>query len=512
MHKERGAAGPHTEIKVIVNGKVRGAPAGTLLSELALGESPCGGHGRCGKCRVKARGKLSPPTEAEVRLLSPQELAGGIRLACVTRALGDCEIETLSQGQAQILTAGEMPAVALQPTFAHYGVAIDLGTTTLAAKLYDRKGELLADTARPNPQSAYGADVVSRIEAALGGRAQVLSAAVREALDGVIRSLADAAGVDTKEIDGAVITGNTVMLSLLVGESTEPFSRAPFAVKRRFGETLRAGALALSALQEGVPVYLPPCISAFVGADTVCAILATDLCAQESGLLADIGTNGEMALWHGGRLTVCSTAAGPAFEGVGISMGMQATDGAVHRVSLCNGGLLANVIGGGTPKGICGSGLVDAVACMLDLEELDEGGYLEEDPYVIQWPVTLTQQDIRMLQPAKSAICAGLLTLLQNGGADANGVPVLYVAGGFGNELDPQSAARIGLLPRTLAKKARPVGNAALAGACVLLLNGAARQRAADAAAAARVIDLATDPVFSRLFVSGMLLAPAEGI
>lgn len=491
---------------MICNGTVMPARVGTLLSDILGMEKPCGGHGRCGKCKVVARGQLSAITQAERQLLSPDEQAQHVRLACMTYVLGDCHISVRACGEAQILTQGAMPPLTLRPEFSQYGVAIDLGTTTLAARLYDSAGALLAEAALPNPQKTHGADVVSRIEVALGGNAHVLSVAVRRALNEIIKELAERAGVETKEIDGAVITGNTVMLSLLAEESVEPFSHAPFAVKRLFGEVQTAGHLGLSSLQQDTPVYLPPCISAFVGADTVCAILSSALCEGDSAMLADIGTNGEMALWHGGRLTVCSTAAGPAFEGAGISMGMQGVGGAIDRVCLAEGRLYAHVIGEGAPKGICGSGLVDAVACMLDLEELDASGYLEGGVFAIEPPVVLTQQDIRMLQLAKSAVCAGLLVLLKQEGITSSAISALYVAGGFGNYLNTKSAARIGLLPGALAEKARAIGNAALAGASMLLLNTGLRQEAEVLARTARVAELSSDPAFSELFMSGMAL------
>jgi uncharacterized 2Fe-2S/4Fe-4S cluster protein (DUF4445 family) len=345
--------------------------------------------------------------------------------------------------------------------------------------------------------------VVSRIEAALGGKAQDLALAIRGAIDGAIGSLARAADIDPRAIDGAVVTGNTVMLSLLTETGVEPFSRAPFRAERLFGETLTAKELGLSSHSEAVPVYLPPCISAFVGADTVCALLATELTKGETALLADIGTNGEMALWHGGRLSVCSTAAGPAFEGVGISQGMRGEEGAVDRVCSVNGRLHAHVIGEGAPRGICGSGLVDAAATMLDLEILDESGYLE-DACPIVGDVSVTPEDVRALQLAKSAIAAGLLTLLWEAGLSKEGALPLFIAGGFGTYLDRRNAERIGLLPRGLARSAVAVGNAALAGASLLLLDREAEAEALSLARRAHTVELATHPVFSEKFMEAM--------
>ncbi|MBQ9805569.1 MAG: DUF4445 domain-containing protein [Clostridia bacterium] len=495
------------KIFVTVNGKREASVAGLTLSEILRGEKPCGGHGRCGKCKVKARGALSPFTDAEKTLLSAEELARGVRLSCLTRALGDCEIETADSAKGErIVTDGVLPAFAIRPAFAGYGVAIDVGTTTLAARLYDTAGNLLAEASRLNPQQVWGADVISRIEAALSGKARELSKAIRSALNGIITELTDIANIPTNTVDGVVITGNTVMLSLLTGENVEPFSHAPFGAKRLFGEFVSAASLELSNLQADTQVYFPPCISAFVGADAICAILATRLCDGDTAMLADIGTNGEIAMWHNGKLFVCATAAGPAFEGVGISMGMRGAEGAIDKVTVENDVLKAHVIGGSVPVGICGSGLVDAVACMLDLELLDESGYLEEDKFLIQASVYLTPKDIRMLQLAKSAICAGVVTLIKRMGADASDVATLFIAGGFGNYLDRESAARIGLIPRALTEKTQAVGNAALGGAVMLLLNQEACEKAEALARSAVVVDLSTDPVFSEQYMSGMML------
>lgn len=495
------------QITVTINGKPLLATSGMTLSEITNGEKPCGGHGRCGKCKIIAKGKLSEPSEAELKLLSEDELARGVRLACLTYALGDCEVLTLSnEEKSQIVTDGELPEFELAPDFKNYGVAIDIGTTTLAARLYDVNGAALADTSRLNPQQEWGADVISRIEASLDGKSELLAKSIRKALDAIIAELADEAKIDISQIDVVVITGNTVMLSLLTEESVEPFSHAPFAVERLFGETLEAKDLELSSLQPDTSVYLPPCISAFVGADITCALLATKLLGGDTAMLVDIGTNGEMAIWNNGILTVCSTAAGPAFEGVGISMGMRGAVGAIDKVSKEQGILKAHVIGGGKPVGICGSGLVDAVACMLDEEIVDESGFLEDEPFVIEEPVSLTKQDIRMLQLAKSAICAGLLTLVKSEKIRPSDISTLYIAGGFGNYLNKESAARIGLLPKELTRNSEVVGNAALAGASMMLLNRNIRDEAAQITKTAKVLDLSTNPIFSDYYMSAMML------
>lgn len=493
-------------IKVIVNGEPRQVRSGSPLSEIIAGEKPCGGHGKCGKCKVVASGRLSAPSDAERECLSKDELASGIRLACCTKAEGDCEVKSLTSAcEAQIVTVGKQIDFAIDPAFNSYGTAIDVGTTTLAARLYDTSGNILASVSRLNPQQEFGADVISRIEAALGGRSEALARSIRKALDEIVSQLASDAGIDAKSIDQVAVTGNTVMLSLLTLEDTEPFSHAPFEAKRLFGEVLTAQELDLSALLPETAVYLPPCISAFVGADTVCALLATGLCEKDGAMLVDIGTNGEMAICRGGKLTVCSTAAGPAFEGVGISMGMRGAAGAIDKVTMLNGTLYPHVIGGGKAIGICGSGLVDAAACMLDAEIIDETGALDDDPFFLCDGVSLTSQDVRMLQLAKSAICAGLLTLTESAGIEAEEIPTLYIAGGFGNYLNKKSAAKIGLLPCALALNSETVGNAALAGASMLILNASLKEKAQLIASRAETLELSTNKGFSEHFMMGMM-------
>ena len=495
------------QINVTVDGKRGAFLQGITLSEITKVERPCGGHGKCGKCKVIAKGALSDVTEAERALLSAEEIDQGVRLACLTYAMGDCEIETLlGDGGAQIVIDGALPQFELDPQFKRYGIAVDIGTTTLAARLYDGGGQRLSECSLLNPQQEWGADVVSRIEAALDGKAHLLAKAIRAALDGMVSRLCEDFGISADAIDGMVITGNTVMLSLLTGEDVKAFSHAPFDVKRLFGETVTAHTLGLLSLQADTPVYLPPCISAFVGADITCSIVASQLCKKDTAALIDVGTNGEMALWHDGRLTVSSTAAGPAFEGVSIERGMRGGAGAIDRVAVLNGALAAHVIGGGAPVGICGSGLVDAIACLLDLELLDESGYLEDGEVVIASPVRLTQRDVRMVQLAKSAICAGLLTLIEDRGLVAKDIPTLYIAGGFGNYLNVYSASRIGLLPMDLIKGASTIGNAALVGASMMLLNGAIKDQANALAKKACVLSLAESPVFSENYMDGMTL------
>lgn len=494
--------------KITVGNEIFTVPVGTRLSDAIGIPKICGGHGKCGKCKIKALGALSPFSYEENKHLTAEEIAKGIRLACRTYVHGDCRAERLDNQESQISIVSESRgAIRLGvPAFKEYGVAIDVGTTTLAARLYNAAGEQIAEDGIKNPQSAYGADVISRLEAALGGKADKLADSIRQAINKLIYSLSFGAGIQSRLIDGAVITGNTAMLTLLTESDPTPLTRAPFDTEELFGKVLSAASLGISSLSDDTKIYLPPCISAFVGADMTCAILASGLTDSPSpSLIADVGTNGEMGLWKDGELWVCSTAAGPAFEGASIKMGMNGAAGAVDRVTLINGRLSAHVIGNSKAVGICGSGLVDAIACLLDTEEMDTTGLLESDPTVVAATVVLTQEDIRMVQLAKSAIYAGIVTLLDASGTSAADVDRFYVAGGFGSRLNIHNAARIGLIPQALAPQAQAIGNAALHGAAMLLLDTALRDTAADIARSATVTDLATNPVFADSYINGIL-------
>ena len=282
---------------------------------------------------------------------------------------------------------------------------------------------------------------------------------------------------------------------------------APFQARELFGKTVPAGALELPCPPD-TPVYLPRCVSAFVGGDITTALLASGICRRpKSALLMDIGTNGEIALWHKGELLCCSTAAGPAFEGAGLSQGMQGAPGAIDHVSAAGGRVSVHTIGDRPAVGICGSGAIDAVAALLAVGALDETGCFtgEADEYPLTGQVRFTQQDIRQIQLAKSAIRAGTETLLHRAGVGAQELSQAAVAGGFGSYVDLGSAAAIGLVPEELVGRCRVLGNAALAGAAMLLRRGALAEESESLARQAKTLDLAADPYFIEQYVEQML-------
>lgn len=485
-----------------------GALAADVLRRAGLDvDMPCGGQGRCGKCRVWASGRLSPPDLSERGALTGGELRDGLRLACRCRVLGDAQLRpAYREAVSQICTTGGDAGPAQDPLFHTLGAAVDIGTTTLAAQLYGPEG-LLESAAAPNPQHTYGADVISRIGRAMAGDGPALASCIRRAVSALLEEMCRTAGRETRELDGLVITGNTAMLHLLTGTDPSPLAAAPFQARELFGKAIPAGALELPCPPD-TPVYLPRCVSAFVGGDITTALLASGICRRpDSALLMDIGTNGEIALWHKGELLCCSTAAGPAFEGAGLSQGMQGAPGAIDHVTAAGGLLTVHTIGDRPAVGICGSGAIDAVAALLASGALDETGCFtgEEDEYPLAGQVRFTQQDVRQIQLAKSAIRAGTETLLHRAGVRPEELAQAAVAGGFGSYVDLGSAAAIGLVPGGLVGRCRVLGNAALTGAAMLLRRGALAEEGAALAQGAGTLDLAADAFFMEQYVEQML-------
>ncbi|MBE6954072.1 MAG: DUF4445 domain-containing protein [Ruminococcaceae bacterium] len=503
------------------------APMGsTLLSVCAqqslMVEAPCGGSGKCGKCRVAATGRLSPRTTEEAAL--PE----GERLACLARVAGDCEVRLGQRQTMHVETAGLRRTWQLAPwADPKLGAAIDIGTTTVVVYLYDlSSGEQLAVLGAENRQRTFGADVISRITYSMTdpeGLAR-LSTVIRTELTELLQTAAARAGRSTDEITCATVAGNTVMAHLFAGLSPAGLSKLPFAPETLFDDSFSADPAWLG-LAPTAKLRILPAISAFVGGDISAAALAVSLHeATEPTILLDIGTNGEMALAVSGRILCCATAAGPAFEGADIECGMSGTDGAIDAVRLADGKLAFTVIGGGEAVGLCGSGLIDLLAALLALGAVDETGrllppdeapdaalpYLKEtdDGDVIcalTETVFVTERDVRRLQLAKAAIAGGIATLLDEAGLTPADVGTVCIAGGFGAHLNPESAAAIGLYPAEWRGRANAVGNAAGAGASAALCSSAALATLYALANSMQTLELSADPRFTEYYVENMM-------
>jgi uncharacterized 2Fe-2S/4Fe-4S cluster protein (DUF4445 family) len=459
-------------IELLPLGKTLSVARGTPLQDVLFAqgvEFPCGGRGRCKGCRIRVLEGSLPLTAEEKRLLTHAEIADGWRLACRGQANGDIRIE-LAQWEAAILADDSVFAFTPQEGL---GVAVDLGTTTIVAQLLDlRTGHVLGVRTGLNAQAKHGADIMSRVEfAAHGGGQVVLEKLIREQIGRLITELLAATHVSACELTNIVIVGNTVMHHLFCGLSVEPLSRHPFEPEQDGLQVFEAKALGWE-LAGHPTVRFFPCLGSFVGSDILAGVLATKLHESDTLVtLVDLGTNGEIVVGNRERMLCASTAAGPAFEGARISMGMRAVTGAISEVSTDAGQVRCRVLGNVPPRGICGSGLVDAVAVGLDLGWIKATGRLAKGHSIeLAPPITLTQGDIRELQLAKGAIAAGLRILVQQWGASIGDLSRIYLAGAFGNYINRASARRIGLLDFP-PEKVLPAGNTALLGAKLALFS-----------------------------------------
>jgi uncharacterized 2Fe-2S/4Fe-4S cluster protein (DUF4445 family) len=481
--------------------------AGTPLQDLLFAhgvEFPCGGRGKCKRCRVRVLAGTLNPTEEERQILGEVEIAAGWRLAC--RASVDSPVKLdVAEWEATILT--DESVFEFTPS-SGLGVAVDLGTTTLVAQLLDLEtGHVLAVRTSLNPQAAYGGDVMSRVELAVaGGGAAELQGLIRDEIGRMIAELVEDDSHDGRGVRDVVIVGNTVMHHLFCGIPLHALAQAPF-------ETPRDGLEIFSAFELGWPlpheaqVRFLPCLGSFVGSDILAGIVATKMYAsQELVALIDLGTNGEIVVGNRDRMICASTAAGPAFEGGRIAMGMRASTGAISSITVRDGALACKVIGGGAPRGLCGSGLVDAVAAGLELGLILPPGRLAQGKvWELCPPVRLAQSDIRELQLAKGAIAAGVRILLARLGATIPEVTRVYLAGAFGNYVSHSSARRIGLLDFPL-DKIEPAGNTALLGAKMALFSpGAGQELHTQIRRVTEHLSLAADPSFQDTYVDEMI-------
>ncbi|MGI5893575.1 MAG: ASKHA domain-containing protein [Candidatus Merdivicinus sp.] len=499
------------------------------LSEiLALHEHPldlpCAGNGRCGKCRVKASGALSPLSPEEEKLLTSEDLTAGIRLACRTKIVGDAEVTLSNKSNISVIQTDAVSRNFERDQTEGYGVGIDIGTTTVAATLVEcASGRELASACEQNPQEKYGADVISRIERSLAGDREALSVCILECIERLLTELCQKTGLPGDQIARIIITGNTTMLYLLTNRDVDCLSHAPFDADELFGREFPMQFQTAPAAR----CYLTRCNSAFVGGDITTAVLASGITEEnKTALLIDVGTNGEIALIHDGKMYCSSTAAGPALEGAGIYMGMPALGGAIRRVWLdAEKKICCETVGDLPDTGICGSGVIDAMALLLKIGAVDETGLLlEEDHDYIEniqdagntlafrfgEKTLFTQKDIRAVQLAKAAICAGICTLLHEAGLTPANVERFVIAGGFGSHINVENAAAIGLYPAELAEKAEVLGNAALEGAEMILQRKAFYAESEQIAYRMETVDLSSNPFFSDQYMESMMFTAAE--
>lgn len=480
----------------------------------------CGSRGTCGNCAVRViSGKLEAPDEIESSGL--QGAPAGIRLACRARVLAPSEVGVLysaasfaeksaSHGRGSAFVAG-----------------VDLGTTSVSAVLIGAEdGVELARATVENQQRTYGADVLSRLSAALDGAAADLRLLAERSVLAALQSAAEAADVPLEDLRRVAVAANSAMAALFVGADVSALAVHPFQVP----SILRAPILS-AVLRDAigdVPLVVLPAVASFVGGDLLADIIAIGLPEGEgSRLLVDLGTNAEIALIEPGSLTVASVPAGSAFEGIGLFRGGPAVPGAIDRVEIGRDGAIAlQTIGNLSPRWFSGAGLVSAVAQLVKVGAVSrEGAIIAESPLAdravlleagvigidLGQPgqgLIVSQLDIRALQLAKAALQVGIDRVLSEVHATGAHITELLVAGAFGRALHPGTLAELGFIPQSFLAHTRPIGNAALRGAAIVALDPSALDRYEPLVGSARHIELAAEPSFGRALVTATFLEP----
>jgi uncharacterized 2Fe-2S/4Fe-4S cluster protein (DUF4445 family) len=540
-------------VTLTINGQSIEAASGRSLFEHAEVldidvPTSCRKQGKCKECMVEVVEGIDLLSS---RANPEQHLKGNFRLSCqtfVTGTSGRVRCHTMRRGQMRIerqalgLPAAEGP-VQLDPAVTRdgdrilidgvevdrskgpiHGIAMDLGTTTVVLRLMDLEtGELIADTSFESPQRFGGSEVMSRISYDTEHPGRLLM----RTLAGYLSHAIEKFPVDPKSIYEMVVVGNSTMRDLFFWQSVYSIGQSPYqsiteidmAAGRRATTSLtQTGQHSLLPIHPRARVYGVPIISGHVGADAAAGMLAVDMFHQERLVaIMDIGTNTELIVGNKHRILAASCPAGPAFEGGAIACGMPALDGAIEAVEIgAEGNFKLGVIGNGTPEGICGSGLVDALSEFLRTGRMNEFGRFEDSQHRIdlyrdaEKDVYLLESDVNELAQAKGANVAGLHVVFSTYGIDFDDIDVFYLAGGFGRHIGVESAKRIGLVPNLPAAKIVQAGNTAIEGATIALLSKAKRQELEELVKRVQHCRLETHPSFFNFFVEGCQFKPVE--
>lgn len=560
------------EVKITIKGRtsfVLTGKTGDTVMEVLNNQNrlyhafPCGGNGRCGKCAIKVLEGDFPVTEEDRKFFPEYKLDRGYRLACRAVLKEDCVIEYKGalERSYEVQSAfveikkhmhGRRDRAArsedldrVRPV-ENYGIAIDVGTTTIAVCLVDVAAKKILHThTLLNHQRRYGADVIARIHASNEGKKEALRRCIVGDLTECIVEIIRKSGLPPEKLQEVVIAGNTTMGHLLLGYSCKTLGVFPFTPVDISAKTLRfeevflgiAGLAGIAVhssesllqyLQEGlphamkildrirhVPVYFAPGISTYVGADIVSGLLHCRMNeSSEVSLLIDLGTNGEMAIGNRDRILVTSTAAGPAFEGGNISCGTGSVEGAMCDVNITEDGVDVKTINDAPLAGICGTGVIAITSELLENGMMDETGKLEEpyfdDGYVLgrtaeDRVVSFTQKDVREIQLAKSAIRAGAETLILKYGIEKEDIANVYLAGGFGYHIDMDKAVKIGLLPEEFLGRVEAIGNSSLGGCVHTLYDQECKRQLDRICGISEEVSLSDDKNFQEFYMDYML-------
>ena len=503
---------------------------GTKLSEcirianLSI-ETPCNCMGLCNKCKVKVIGEVSPPSVAEQNFILEEE---NIRLACITEVKGDVEVELINTSkELKTINSGDSIEVEVDnnildlasETTDILGVAIDIGTTGLSAYLVDlHSGKILNKISTLNPQTEFGSDVLSRIAFAINNErgTEILRDSIVNEVNNMVKKLVSN-NYEVENIYRIMIAANTTMLHFFAAVNPSSIARAPYKATFLNKMDLASSEIGISINKEGI-ITLLPSASAYVGADILAGIVATDFYRKKnSSIFIDIGTNGEIVAISEGKMAATSTAAGPALEGMNISCGSRAEEGAIDSFSIDEEyNVSFTTIGNSKAKGICGSALIDIAAHMVEKEIILKSGRFNKNlndkisdkvrdkKFYITEDIYISQKDIRQIQLAKGAIAAGMSMLLKEINIALEMVEEVVIAGAFGYHINAESIKTIGLIPKGFKGEITFVGNSSIEGARLALINKGILETIISFEDKIEVVELSTKDTFQDYFVEAL--------
>lgn len=492
--------------------------------------NPCNGNGTCGKCKIKIlSGKVSELTDTEKKFLKEEQIISGIRLACMTKILEDVEIEILEkEKEVEVLSQSFIRDFICDNFLNAYGVAIDIGTTTVVAELVDlRNGKQLVNSSKVNPQKMYGLDVLTRItyENEKGDEGILdLKNVLIDCINDLINDICIKVSLDKTKILKIVISANCTMMHTFLGIDARSIGVYPYKPNFISSRIVNANELGLDVSNDCICICLPH-VSAFIGADIVSGIYTCDLKNIKGNVLfIDIGTNAEIVLKTEKQLISCSCAAGPALEGMNISMGMRAEIGAIEDVKINENNIYVKTIGDIKPLGLCGSGILAIIRELLKSgiikkngaivknDEIIENNVLKDrieienkkKKFVICENISITQSDIRQVQLAKAAILSGFTALLNECKVEMSSLDKILIAGQFGAHLPAESVVGIGILPSEVKNKIEYVGNVSKTGAYISLMYKKAVYELEELSKTVEYLELADTKDYEKIFVKSM--------
>lgn len=477
--------------------------------------APCGGKGRCGKCGIQVLNGNTWISDEDKKIYSEEELDAGWRLSCCLYPTEELEVSVSQSDESLFEAVGETENTEESGTEeSFYHVAVDIGTTTIAMSLIGgESGKVFHTVTSVNSQRAYGADVISRIQASVDGKKEELKKSIQKDLQDSMEKLLKETGVSGEDVGKIVIGGNTTMGHLLMGYDCDTLGVFPFTPVNI--DFIKGTEEILGTDRFGKKeVVLLPGISTYVGGDIVSGMYAYDFTEKEDVcMFIDLGTNGEMGIGNKEKILVTSTAAGPAFEGGNITWGMGSVPGAICSVKLEGTEAEVKTIRDEAPQGICGTGVVETAAELVREEIVDETGALDEDYFDDGFPlaktpdgkeIVFTQKDVREIQLAKAAVRAGVETLLLRYGIKKEEVSKVYLAGGFGYKLNTDKAIAIGMIPEEWADRIVAVGNSSLSGACKYLKDENGDKTIEKLVSISEEVNLSADKEFNEFYMNEM--------